>query len=244
MIGFARQFVHPALDEEPGAFEPGRVELARDLDRLPPQKDAAPERQGEMEAVPARQHAAPAGGEDDRYDRHAGEAGEVHDPTARLHRRAARPVRGNADALAGGEPLQHLAQCRRPAAPAGSSDRMHPEIGDRIGDDPPIAMRRDQHVHRREALPGHRDHQEAPMPEGKNEAASLRAQPAGNLAALHRPAAGGIDEPDIELDDPARQKAQPEAAQEAPSPAARRLHDSPAASSTGASSRSAANWVS
>ncbi len=243
-VGFARQFVHPAFDEEPGAFEPGRVELRRDLDRLAPHKGAAAERQGEMKAVPGGQHAAAAGGEDDRYDRHVGEAGNIDDPAARLCCRAARTVRGDADALAGSEPLQHRAQCRRPAAPARSGDRVDAEIGDRVGDDPPIAMRRNQHVHRCDALPGHRDHQEAAVPERKNEAASLCAQPAGHLAALHRPAVGGEDEADIEMDDPAGQKAQSAAAQEAPSPAARRLHDSPAASATGASSRSAANWVS
>src|SRR5258706_1044874 len=121
---------------------------------------------------------------------------------------------------------------------------MHAEIGDRVGDDPPIAMRRDQHVHRCEALPGHRDQQEAPVPEGEDEAASLLAQPARHLTALDRPPVGGIDEPDVEVDDPARYPAQPAAAQEAPPPAARRLHDSPAVSATGASSRSAANWVS
>ncbi len=35
-VGLARQLVHPVFDKEPGALEPGRVEIPRDLDRLAP----------------------------------------------------------------------------------------------------------------------------------------------------------------------------------------------------------------
>src|SRR5258708_20021698 len=116
-VGLARQLVHPVFDEEPGGFEPGRIEIGGDLDRRAPQKDAAAERQSEMEAVPAREHPASAGGKDDRDDRHAGEAGDVDDAAARLHRGPARPVWGNADAIPPDPPLHPLAPPPPPPPP-------------------------------------------------------------------------------------------------------------------------------
>src|SRR5260370_18061261 len=109
-------------------FEPGLVELAVDFDRLAPQKDAAAERLGEMEAVPAVQYAPPAGGEHDRHYRYAGEPRDIDNAGAGVHRRAARPVRSNADAGAGGELLQHQPQCPGAAAPARPRDRLDTQL--------------------------------------------------------------------------------------------------------------------
>src|SRR5437762_5885483 len=97
-VGLGDQLIHSALDQEANMFEPGIVELAADLDRLAPQKDAAAERFGEVEAVPAVEDAPPAGGERDRHDRHAGKPRDIDDTGAGAHCRAARPVRGDADA--------------------------------------------------------------------------------------------------------------------------------------------------
>ena len=169
-ISFIRRF-----DEQPGALRSRPASRSGgDLDRLAPEKDAAAERQREMEAVPAV--AARGGGwwrrRSARSARRPRRA-TLTMPALAMHRRAARPVRGDADALAGLEPLQHRAQRRRAAAPGRAGDRLHAEIGDRVGDDPAVAMRRDQHVHRRQPLPCHRDHHQAPVPEGEDEAAAL-----------------------------------------------------------------------
>src|SRR5216683_1905474 len=51
---------HALLDETPGLFEPGFVEISGNLDRLAPQIHAASEGQGEMKAVPGREHSAAA----------------------------------------------------------------------------------------------------------------------------------------------------------------------------------------
>ena len=203
LVGVTRHLVHPAFDQKADVFEPRLVELGLDLDRLTPDEHAATERPGEVEAIPAAQHAAPVGGKHDRHDRHAGETRHIDDTEAGLHRRAARPIRGDADAVARCELLQHEPQCRRSAAPGRAGDRVDAEIVHCIGDDPPVTMRRDQHVHRRQPLPRHRDHQQAAMPEGEDERLPGIAQPPRDLAALDGPAVGPVDEADIELDDPA-----------------------------------------
>src|SRR5260370_7405645 len=92
-------------------FEPGLVELAVDLDRLAPQKDAAAERLREMEPVPAVQYAPPAGGEHDRHDRHAGKPRDVDDAAAGPRRRTARPVGSDTHPI----PCHHLPHPPPPA---------------------------------------------------------------------------------------------------------------------------------
>ena len=87
------------------------------------------------------------------------------------------------------EPLQHPAQRRRAAAARRAGDRLDAEIGDRVGDDPAVAMRRDQHVHRRKPLPRHRDHQQAAVPEGEDE--TPRPRRAAGAATPRPPRSSG-----------------------------------------------------
>ena len=215
-LGLTDHLDHSALDEAPGAFEPGVVEFLGNLDRLTPKIDAAAEGPREMKAVPGREHSPPTGRVGDRHDRHPGEPGEIDDPGARAHRRAARPVRRDPDAISRLEPLQHCPQRGGAAAAGRAGDRIDAEIGHRIGDDLPVAMSRYQHVHRREPLPCHWDHQQPPMPEGEDERLSFGAQAVRPFAALDAPAGGQIDEADIPMDEPARHPAQPGIAQKPP----------------------------
>src|SRR4051812_25993981 len=50
-IGFSRDLVHAGFYAAARLFDPVRVELGKDLDRVAPQKDAAAEGQRQMEAV-------------------------------------------------------------------------------------------------------------------------------------------------------------------------------------------------
>ena len=59
-IGLTYHFHHAGLKQASGVFEALLVELRGNLHRLAEQLDAAPERQGEMKAIPSRQHAPAA----------------------------------------------------------------------------------------------------------------------------------------------------------------------------------------
>ena len=100
-VSLLGQRIHAALDEKAGTFEPAFAEMRLDLDRLAPNKDAATERQGEVKAVPSTQYPAMPGGEHNGDNRHASKTRGIDDTDAGLHRRAARPVRRDADAIAG-----------------------------------------------------------------------------------------------------------------------------------------------
>ena len=177
-----------------------------------------------MKPVPGAQHPPSARREGHRHDRHAGEARRIDDARAGVHRRTARPVWRDADAIARRQLLEHDTQRGHSAAPGRAGNRVDPEIRHCIGDDPPVAMRRDQHVHRRKALPRHRDHQQPAMPKGENKGPPLLAQPQRDVAAFDTPAVCPVDEPDVELNDPAQEAPQTFAAEEMAAPAARRLH--------------------
>src|SRR5271170_3978237 len=76
-------------------------------------------------------------------------------------------------------------------------------MADRIGDDPAVAMAGDQHVDRNVAPPGHRHHQQPAVPEGEDERLARIMEPTWDLGALDRPAAGCVDDADIDRDEPA-----------------------------------------
>ncbi len=108
------------------------------------------------------------------------------------------------------------AQRRRAASPRRAGDRADPEIGDGVGDDTPVAMRRDQHVHRRHSPPPQRDHHHPAVPEGADERASGGEQSSRPFAVLDRPPVGPVDKADIALDRPARDTPRPPIAQQTP----------------------------
>src|SRR5947209_19201651 len=62
------------------------------------------------------------------------------------------------------------------------------------------------------------------MPKGENKGPPLLAQPQRDVAAFDTPAVCPVDEPDVELNDPAEEAPQTFAAEEMAAPAARRLH--------------------
>ena len=94
-VGLVDHFDHARLDQGSGVLEPSLVKLGGDFDRLAPQKEAAPERQCDMEMVPAGENPPPAGGIGDRHDRHLGQPRGIDDADADAHRRAARPIRSD-----------------------------------------------------------------------------------------------------------------------------------------------------
>src|ERR1700690_3348926 len=115
-------------------------------------------------------------------------------------------------------------------------------MGYHIGDDAPVAMGRDQDVHRRHASPSHRDHHHPAMPEGADKRPSLVAHAARMLGAFVGPTVGRVDKPDVELDRIAQRAVKPLAAHDPAAPLAKNLHSEGA--SISAASSAGANWVS
>src|SRR5208282_2823529 len=56
-VGLGCQGVQALLDQNAGTLHAGRVEIGRHFDRLAPEKDAAREREGQVETVPAAENA-------------------------------------------------------------------------------------------------------------------------------------------------------------------------------------------
>src|SRR5260221_7344484 len=115
-ISLVAERVEAILDELAIALQCRLVGIRRHLDRLAPEMQSFGEGKGEVEAVPSSHHPPPPRRIGERDDRHLGEARRRDDALARLHRRTARPVRRDADAVAVLELLDHRAQ-RRQAAP-------------------------------------------------------------------------------------------------------------------------------
>ena len=240
-IGFSRHLVHSRFDEQPGLFDPGGVEIGAISIGSPQTKTPRPNGNARLKRSQLfktlRRLVAQTMGTIGAPAKRA----RLTMPTLAIIGRTARPVRCDADALAGFEPLHHPAQRRRAAAPRRPGDRLDAEIGDRIGDDPAVAMRRDQHVHRGKPPPCHREHEHAAVPEGDDEATTLATKLARPVLADHRPAVRRVNKADIQVNDPAQGGAQAGAAQHPTGPARRTFHVSPAATASGMISRSAAN---
>ncbi len=98
-IGLVAERVEAILDELAIALQCRLVGIRRHLDRLAPEMQSFGEGKGEVEAVPSSHHPPPPRRIGERDDRHLGEARRRDDALARLHRRTARPVRRDADAV-------------------------------------------------------------------------------------------------------------------------------------------------
>ena len=167
-----------------------------------------------MEAIPGPENTPPARRISEREDRNPSEPGDIDDPYAGGHRRAAWSVRRNPNATPFPQPFQHRAQRGRPAAAGRARDRVDAEIGHRTSDDAPVTMRRNQHMKRHQPMPRQRHHQESAVPKGDNEGPPLAGQPTRPLRALNAPAIGQVDKTNVAIDEPTRDAPQPGAPQE------------------------------
>ena len=193
-IGLAHHLAHALFNQPARAFEPAFVEIGGDLDRLAPKEDAAAEGQGDVKPVPGCGDMASTRRVGDRHDRHLRQPRDIDDTGAGAHRWAARTVRRNRNAIPLLQPLQHSAQRRRTASPRRTGNCINPEIGNRVGDNAAVAMRRDQHVHACHPSPAERDHHHAPVPEGADKRPAGSEQPTRKFLVLDGPSIRPINE--------------------------------------------------
>jgi hypothetical protein len=177
-----------------------------------------------MKAIPAAQDPAPACGVSDRDDGRLRELGGGDDAGSGAHGRTIRPIGRDADAVAVPEMTHHRAQRPRAALVRRAGDRVDVEVAHGAGDDAAVAVTRDEHVHRRQTLPGHRDHQQPAMPKGEDEGMAGITQSPRDVGSLDGPTAGGIDEADVEMDEPTQDLVRRRRAEQ---PLHRRSHPQP-----------------
>ena len=171
--------------------------MTRNMNAIAPDNHAAAKRRGNEEAIPTSENFTACRRIADRIDRHAGKGRQPDDPVLSAHPGAPWTIRRNNGDLPSFQGLQHLFDgCRCPLA-GGTPHTVLSPVTDGAGNDFPITMVRNHHIHLGFLLYRNRHHQKAAMPKRQDEGFPSLHQLMRGLSVHNLPAAGAIDEPYI-----------------------------------------------